>query len=72
MLSPKRSTISNLAIDRSKVGSFIALNQEGFDFLLAFVRMSREGMVAQELRQWEQVRTNYLQALAIFEEFNEG
>jgi tetratricopeptide (TPR) repeat protein len=42
MLSPRRSTISKLAIDRSEVGSFIALNQEEFDFLLAFVGMSRE------------------------------
>jgi tetratricopeptide (TPR) repeat protein len=42
MLSPKRSTISNLSTDRSEVDSFIDLNQEEFQFLLAFVRMSKE------------------------------
>ena len=41
MLSPKRSTISNLATDRSVVDSFMALNQEEFQFLLAFVGMSK-------------------------------
>jgi tetratricopeptide (TPR) repeat protein len=42
MLSPKRSTISNLATDRSAVDSFVTLNQEEFQFMLAFVRMSKE------------------------------
>jgi tetratricopeptide (TPR) repeat protein len=42
MLSPKRSTISNLSADRSEVDLFITLNQEEFQFLLAFVRMSKE------------------------------
>lgn len=42
MLSPKRSTTSNLSIDRSEVDSFVTLNQEEFQFLLAFVRMSKE------------------------------
>jgi tetratricopeptide (TPR) repeat protein len=42
MLSLKRSTISNLATDRSEVDSFITLNQEEFQFLLAFVGMSKE------------------------------
>jgi tetratricopeptide (TPR) repeat protein len=42
MLSPKRSTIPNLSIDRSEVDSFVNLNQEEFQFLLAFVGMSKE------------------------------
>jgi tetratricopeptide (TPR) repeat protein len=42
MLSPKRSPISNLSTDRSEIDSFITLNQEEFQFLLAFVRMSKE------------------------------
>ena len=41
MLSPKQSTTSNLTTDRSAVDSFTALNQAEFQFLLAFVRMSK-------------------------------
>jgi tetratricopeptide (TPR) repeat protein len=42
MLSPKQSKLPNLATSPTEIDSFIALNQEVFQFLLAFVGMSKE------------------------------
>jgi tetratricopeptide (TPR) repeat protein len=65
MLSPKRSTISNLSADRSEVDSFIALNQEEFQFLLAFVGMSKEFKIAFAEINFPPDNDNLIAALAL-------
>jgi tetratricopeptide (TPR) repeat protein len=65
MLSPKRSTTSNLATDRSEVDSFIALNQEEFQFLLAFVGMSKEFKIAFAEINFPPDNDNLIAALAL-------
>jgi tetratricopeptide (TPR) repeat protein len=42
MLSSQPSKLSNLAIDRSEIAAFLALNQEMFQILLAFARLSKQ------------------------------
>jgi tetratricopeptide (TPR) repeat protein len=65
MLLPKRSTISNLSTDRSEVDSFIELNQEEFQFLLAFVGMSKEFKIAFAEINFPPDNDNLIAALAL-------
>ncbi len=42
MLSPRRSISPDSVTNRAEIDAFVALNQEVFQFLLAFVRMSKD------------------------------
>jgi tetratricopeptide (TPR) repeat protein len=65
MLSPKRSTTFNLSTDRSEVDSFIKLNQEEFQFFLAFVEMSKEFKFAFAEINFPPDNDNLIAALAV-------